>query len=68
VPGDDLVLIADQHRVGEAELLDAGGDLPDLLLGMDTGILGEGPQACDRHRLKSLCFRAKTGMTHMRGH
>jgi hypothetical protein len=38
VPGDDLVIIADQHRVGEAEPLDAVGDLLDLLLGMGAGI------------------------------
>jgi len=32
VSGDDLVIIADQDWVGEAERLDAFGNLPDLLL------------------------------------
>jgi hypothetical protein len=49
--GDDLVIITDQDRIGEAELPDAVGDLPDLLLGMGTGIPGTGSQAGDRHRL-----------------
>jgi len=42
VPGDDLVVIADQDRVGEAELLDTVRDLSDLLLGMAAGILAVG--------------------------
>jgi hypothetical protein len=37
VPGNDLAIVADQHRIGETKLLDAVGDLPDLLLGMDAG-------------------------------
>jgi hypothetical protein len=31
MPGDDLVVVADQDRVGEAEALDASCDLSDLL-------------------------------------
>ena len=42
MPGDDLVVIADQDRVGEAELLDTVRDLSDLLLGMAAGILAVG--------------------------
>src|SRR6266852_5488277 len=38
VPGDDLVIITDQDRVGETELLDAVGDLPDRLLGVGSGV------------------------------
>ena len=30
VAGDDAVLAVDQHRVGEAKLVDAAGDLRDL--------------------------------------
>jgi hypothetical protein len=39
VAGDDLVIIADQDGICEAEFLDAVGDLPDLLLGMGARIL-----------------------------
>ena len=59
MPGDDLVVIADQDRVGEAELLDAVGDLPDLLLGMGAGVSRVRPQACDRHGLD------RKGLLHM---
>lgn len=47
--GDDLVIIADQHRIGEAELLDAVGDLPELLLRVGAGVSRVRSQACDRH-------------------
>ncbi len=32
VAGDDLIIVADQDRVGESEALDAFRDLLDLLL------------------------------------
>ena len=47
VTGQDGPRLVDQHRRGEAELPDAGGDLPDLLRGMGAGIAcprGEGRQ------------------------
>ena len=40
--GDDLVLIADEDRVGETEALDASGDLLDLLLGVGASVFGVG--------------------------
>jgi hypothetical protein len=48
--GDDLAVLSDQNRIGEAELPDAVGDLPDLFLGMGSGIAGMRPQARDRDR------------------
>ena len=56
VPGDDLGVIADEDRIGEAEPLNAVGDLTDLLFGMNAGVLREGPQACDRHRFNGHRF------------
>jgi hypothetical protein len=56
VPGDDPVLVADQHRVGEAEPSDALGDLPDLLLGMRAGVFAIRPQAPQRHDLDRSCL------------
>jgi hypothetical protein len=68
--GDDLVIIADQHRIGEAELLNAIGNLPDLLLGMGTRIPCIGSQACDRQRFNDhglhvlpLLLKAPIGKT-----
>jgi hypothetical protein len=49
VSGDDLVFIADQDRVGEAEALDAPGDLRDLLLRVGAGVARTGAQAGNRH-------------------
>ena len=40
VAGQDRARLVDQHRRGEAELPDAGGDLADLLRGMGAGIAG----------------------------
>jgi hypothetical protein len=53
VSGDDLVFIADQDRVGEAEALDAPGDLRDLLLRVGAGVARIGAQARNRHLLDS---------------
>ena len=71
--GDDLVIIADQHRIGEAELLNAIGNLPDLLLGMGTRIPCIGSQACDRQRFNDhglhvlpLLLKAPIGKTESR--
>jgi hypothetical protein len=44
VSGNDLIVIADQNRIGEAEPRDAVGDLADLLLGMSAGVFRIGPQ------------------------
>jgi hypothetical protein len=41
VTGNDLVVIAYQHGIGKPKCLDAVGDLPDLLLGMGTGVLAK---------------------------
>ena len=49
--GDDLVLIADEDRVGETEALDASGDLLDLLLGVGASVFGVGTQVPDAHGL-----------------
>jgi hypothetical protein len=49
--GDDLVRIADQDRIGEAEPPDAVGDLSDLFLGMRSGVPAVRTQPGDRHRL-----------------
>lgn len=40
VAGNDLAVVADQHRVGEAEARDAGGNLLDLFLRVRPGIAG----------------------------
>jgi hypothetical protein len=37
---------------------DAVGDLPDLFLGMDSGVAGMRPQARDRHRLDGYMLDA----------
>jgi hypothetical protein len=42
VPGEDLVVLADQNGVGEPEPLDAATDLLDLLLRMRGTSPGEG--------------------------
>jgi hypothetical protein len=55
MPGDDLAVIADQHRIGEAEPLDAVGDLPDLLLGVGPGVSRIGSQTVDRHVVDDHC-------------
>jgi hypothetical protein len=65
VPGDDLVIVADQDRIGEAEPPDAVGDLPDLLPGMGPGIAPVRPQARDSHSLDSHGFRARFATTDM---
>jgi hypothetical protein len=56
--GNDLAVLTDQHRIGEAELPDAVGDLSDLLLGVGPGIAGMRPQARDRHRLDGYMLDA----------
>ena len=42
--GDDSARLVDQNGIGEAEGLDAVGELPDLAFGMAAGISGIGPQ------------------------
>jgi hypothetical protein len=39
MPGDDATFGVDQHRVHPAELLQAVGDLPDLLLRMGARVV-----------------------------
>ena len=64
----DRPCLVDQHRVGEAELTDAGGDLPDLLLRMGAGIAGPrgecrngaGPDLGVRNLVVSLVPRGAT--------
>jgi hypothetical protein len=48
VTSEDLVISIDQNRVGEAEALDAVGDLPDLFPGMSPGVSGIGAKVRDR--------------------
>ena len=48
--GNDPAVLADQNRIVESELPDAVGDLPDLFLGMDSGVAGMGTKARDGHR------------------
>jgi hypothetical protein len=50
VAGNDPAVLSDQNRIVEAEMSDAVGDLPDLLLGMDARIAGIRAKARDRHR------------------
>ena len=38
--GKDHVVLVDQHRIGEAELADTVGDLPDLLLRVGARVAG----------------------------
>ena len=42
--GQDLIIIRNQDRIGEAELPDAGRDLGQLLAGVPTGIALEWAQ------------------------
>src|SRR5437870_5201821 len=54
--GDDLMIVADQNRVGKPKPLDAVGDLADLLARMGTRIASIGSQirngySFDRHGL-----------------
>jgi hypothetical protein len=53
MPRNNLAIVTDQNRVGEAEPLYALSDLPDLPLGMGPGIAAIRPQAGDDHRLDS---------------
>src|SRR5262249_44748843 len=48
VTSEDLVISIDQNRVGEAEALDAVGDLPDLFPRMSPGVSGIGAKVRDR--------------------
>ena len=66
--GDDLAVVADQHRIGEAEPLDAVGDLPNLLLGMGAGIAGVGPQPCDTHSLNGDWIHEGSAATNIQIH
>ncbi len=50
---NDLAVLSDENRIGEAEMSDAVGDLPDLLPGMGSGIAGMRPQARARHGFNS---------------
>jgi hypothetical protein len=78
VPGDDFIVVADQHRIGEAEPLNAVGDLADLLPGVRAGVLrkraGEGAAArssycsmttvqCARRVLACICTSASPTLT-----
>lgn len=49
--GDDAVSVVDQDRVGEAEALDASGDLLDLLSRMGSGVATIGAQVGGRKQL-----------------
>ena len=47
VAGDDAAVGVDQHRIGEAELGDAGGDLCHLRGGVGARVAGVRDQRCD---------------------
>ena len=51
--GDDIAVLADQDRVGEAEGADAAGDLGDLRIAVGAGIAGVGNQPLDRPLLEA---------------
>jgi hypothetical protein len=51
VAGNDLVLVADQNRVGESKPGDAVGNLAYLFAGMLSGIAGIGSKETDRKHL-----------------
>jgi hypothetical protein len=44
VPGQDAVLVVDQHRTGEAEAPDTVDDLADLFALVNAGVARPGPQ------------------------
>jgi hypothetical protein len=54
VAGDDHAIIADQHRVHEAELGDRSRDLRHLLIGMGAGIARVRDQSLERPSLDVL--------------
>jgi hypothetical protein len=39
--GNDRAVLSNQNRIGESKPSDTVGNLPDLLLGMDSGIAGK---------------------------
>src|SRR5436190_16903851 len=77
VPGDDLALIIDQHRIAEAKALDAFGNLADLLLGVGTRIVRIRPERFNRKHLDreggidpnalSIAGAVTTGISVLRG-
>lgn len=50
VAGDDPAVGVDQHRVGEAELANAIGDLPQLPVGMSAWVAGGRLEGGDQPR------------------
>jgi hypothetical protein len=67
--GNNLVVVADEDRIGEPELADAVGDLSDLTPGMCSGVTRVRPQACDRDRFNALAGQVHNGrdLGHFRG-
>jgi hypothetical protein len=59
VAGDDLPVVANQHRVAEAEPLNAFCNLPDLLFGVGPGVAGIG---LERFGRKHLDLQARVGV------
>jgi hypothetical protein len=48
MPRQDAVLLIQQYRVGEAKLLDASRDLPDLFFGVRARVARVRLELCDR--------------------
>src|ERR1700722_1504188 len=62
VSGDDLAVAVDEHRIDEAETLNALADLADLLLGVGPGVAGIG---LERFGRKHLHLQAKVEVRDM---
>ena len=61
VAGDDLAIIGDQERRGEAVLDQRGGDPGDLIVRMRARVVRVRLQARERHQLDLLGAEAKGG-------
>jgi hypothetical protein len=66
VTGDDLIVVADQHRVREPEALDAAGDLLDLLLRVGGGVGSVRAQARDALGLNGHGLHGRSPIGHGR--
>ena len=56
MPGDDVVIVVDDHG-RQSQTPEAGPKLHDLLLAMRPGIPGVGYQLADVHFFKAFCIR-----------
>jgi hypothetical protein len=56
--GNDIMIIVDQDRIGEAKASDAIGNLPDLLLAMRPWVVLVRLQFCKRHLCPAPCGKS----------